>query len=293
MNDTINAENQANWDERAELHVESYGALEFADKPKALSLVVKISAELMAPHLPGGSVSGLDVVHLQCHIGTDSISLARLGADVTGLDFSGKAVAIAASLAARAGLSGQCRFVQARVEDAPAALAGRRFDVVYTSIGVLYWLPDLNAWAAAIAALLKPGGLFFIYEDHPMLYTLDWDEEQGRFFVAYPYFHSKEPITWDGGNDYSSAVKLKHNRSHEWAHSLSEIITVLLDAGLRIESFREHRTMMWKPHQALIQTRGDGDTKDLGIEFALREHPERVPLTFSLAARKPPDSPGN
>jgi SAM-dependent methyltransferase len=287
MNSTINAENQANWDERAELHVESYGAFDLADNPESLSLVVKISAGLMKPHLPGGSVSGLDLAHLQCHIGTDSVSLARLGANVTGIDFSGKAVAIAASLAARAGAGDRCRFVQARVEDAPAVLAGRRFDVVYTSIGVLCWLSDLSAWAASVAALLKQGGLFFIYEDHPMLCALDWDEERRRFLVAYPYFHSKEPITWEDGADYSSSATLKHGRRHEWAHPLSEIIGVLLDAGLVIESFREHTTMMWKPHKAMIQTRGEGDVNDVGSEFALREHPERVPLTFSLAARKP------
>ncbi|MDR0386912.1 MAG: hypothetical protein LBH57_02625, partial [Treponema sp.] len=98
---------------------------------------------------------------------------------------------------------------------------------------------------------------------------------------------SKEPVTWDGGADYSSRATLSHRRSHEWAHPLSEIITVLLDAGLGIESFREHRTMMWKPYPAMIQTRGNDNVNDTESEFVLREHPERVPLTFSLAARKP------
>jgi SAM-dependent methyltransferase len=283
MNDRINAENRANWDERAALHVESYGAFELADAPEALSLVARVSAELMEPHLPGGSVSGLDLAHLQCHIGTDSISLARLEANVTGIDFSGEAVAIAASLASRAGVTGRCRFVKAMVEDAQDALAGQRFDVVYTGIGVLRWLPDLTVWAAAIAALLKPGALFFIYEDHPMMHALDWDDRRRQFIVAYPYFHSKEPITWDDGADYSSDATLSHRRSHERAHPISEIITVLLDAGLRIESFREHRTMMWKPCEAMVRTRGSGGVEE---EFAMREHPERVPLMFSLAARK-------
>jgi 2-polyprenyl-3-methyl-5-hydroxy-6-metoxy-1,4-benzoquinol methylase len=284
MNDRINDENLASWDERATLHVESYGAFGLTDTPEALSLVVKVSDELMKPHLPDGSLSGLDLAHLQCHIGTDSISLARLGANVTGIDFSGEAVAIATSLASRAGVGDWCRFVQARVEDASNALLGQRFDVVYTSVGVLCWLPDLTAWAAAITALLKQGGLFFIYEDHPMQYTLDWDDERRQLVVAHPYFHSKEPITWDDGADYSSSATLSHSRSHEWAHPISEIITVLLDAGLRIESFREHRTMMWKPYEAMIQTQGVSDVES---EFALSEHPERVPLMFSLAARKP------
>ncbi|MDR1513405.1 MAG: methyltransferase domain-containing protein [Propionibacteriaceae bacterium] len=273
------AENLAGWDERARLHVASYDAESFADDPQRIELVVAASARLMGPHLPGGSVSGLDVVHLQCHIGTDSISLARLGADVTGVDFSGEAVAIATALAGRAGLAHKARFAQARVEDAPDALDGKQFDVVYTSVGVLRWLPDLSQWADAVGALLKPGGLFFILEDHPMLDALDWDEGQGRFVTARAYFHQVEPETWDDGQDYSSPVPLRNKRSHEWAHHLSETITALLEAGLRIEALQEHQTMYWQANDALTPTGVPG-------EWALRDNPERVPLMFSIAARK-------
>ncbi|MDR0417291.1 MAG: class I SAM-dependent methyltransferase [Propionibacteriaceae bacterium] len=274
------AENLANWDERAHLHVESYHAEALADRPDQIELIAAASVELMKPHLPGGSLSGLDVVHLQCHIGTDSISLARLGADVTGVDFSGEAVAIATSLAARAGLAERVRFVRSSLQDAPERLGGRRFDVVYTSVGVLRWLPDLSEWAAAIAALVKPGGLFFILEDHPMLSALDWDAGRGQLAVARAYFHQEEPETWDDGADYSSSALLENKRSHEWAHPLSEIITVLLDAGLSVEAFHEHQTMYWKANDALVPTDTPG-------EWVLRDHPERAPLMFSLAARRP------
>ncbi|MDR1710339.1 MAG: class I SAM-dependent methyltransferase [Propionibacteriaceae bacterium] len=273
------AENLANWDERARLHLDSYRAEAFADDPGEVELIVADSVDLMRPHLPGGSVDGLQVVHLQCHIGNDSISLARLGADVTGVDFSGEAVAIATSLARRAGLSERVRFAQARVEEAPQALGGRQFDLVYTSVGVLCWLPDMAGWARAVAALLKPGGLFFILEDHPMLCALDWDAEGGRLVAAHPYFWREQPLTWDDGVDYSSPVTLQNNRSHEWAHPLSELFTVLLEAGLSIESFQEHRKMYWKANDALQPTATG--------EWALADHPERVPLMFSLAARKP------
>jgi SAM-dependent methyltransferase len=274
------AENLIGWDERAHLHVDSYGAEAFADDPDAVELVVARSMELMRPHLPGGSLAGLEVVHLQCHIGNDSISLARLGADVTGVDFSGEAVGIGTKLAARAGMSERVRFVRSAVETAPMTIGPKRFDVVYTSVGVLGWLPDLTGWADAIGALLKPGGLFFIFEDHPVLHALDWDSSGGRFIDAYPYFHNAEPQTWDEADDYSSSAQRKHTRSHEWAHPISEIITVLLGAGLRIESFGEHRTMFWKPFDALVATETPG-------EWALRDHSDRIPLMFSLAARKP------
>jgi SAM-dependent methyltransferase len=274
------AENQASWDERARPHVDSYHAEAFADAPDRIELVVAASARLMAPHLPGGSLAGLDVVHLQCHIGTDSISLARLGADVTGVDFSGEAVAIATRLALRAGLADKARFAQARVQDAPQALGSKLFDAVYTSVGVLRWLPDLAEWAGGIGALLKPGGLFFMLEDHPMLDALDWDAGQGRFVAAWPYFHRPEPDTWDDGQDYSSPVLLRNKRSHEWAHPLSEIVTALLEAGLRIEAFQEHQTIYWRANDAVAPTGVPG-------EWALRAHRERVPLMFSLAARQP------
>ncbi|MDR0417741.1 MAG: methyltransferase domain-containing protein [Propionibacteriaceae bacterium] len=280
------ADNLANWNERAELHVESYGAEALADDPAALSATVTTDAALMAPHLPDGQLAGLDLVHLQCHIGTDSISLARLGATVTGVDFSDAAVAAAAGLAARAGLADRVRFVTAAVEEAPAALAGQRFDVVYTSVGVLCWLPDLAAWGRAVARLLKPGGLFFVRDDHPMMTALEWDAEGRRFWVARPYFHSPEPTTWDNGVDYSSPVALSHRRCHGWAHPLSEVVGALLGAGLAIESFREHQRIGWAPSAAFVSVAGGAGVAE---EYELYDRPERVPLTFSVAARLPAD----
>ncbi|MDR1394105.1 MAG: DUF664 domain-containing protein [Bifidobacteriaceae bacterium] len=274
------ADNLASWDERAQLHVESYDAFALADSPNLIGPVVRAGAELMAPHLPGGSLAGLKLAHLQCHIGTDSLGLARLGATVTGVDFSGEAVKIAKSLAERSGLADRLRFVQTSIAAAPAALGEQQYDAVYTSVGVLRWLPDLAAWATTISRLLKPGGLFFIHEDHPMLDALEWDGEQGRLFAAWPYFNSPEPVTWDDGADYSSPQVLSHKRSHEWAHPLCEIFGALTDQGLRIESFREHQTMFWQPHQAIVP-----NAASTGFELA--DHPERVPLMFSLAARKP------
>ncbi|GAB3467893.1 hypothetical protein GCM10027519_38190 [Kineococcus endophyticus] len=129
-----------NWDERVADHVVAHDAEAFADDPSAVG--VEVEAEVLAPHLPGGSLDGLDVVHLQCHIGTDTTSLARRGARVVGTDLSGEAVATARRLAARAGLP-DASFVQTANEDAPDVL-GRQFDVVLTSVGVFTWLADLR-----------------------------------------------------------------------------------------------------------------------------------------------------
>ena len=151
--------NRANWDERVPVHLKAYDTDGFVDDPARISTVARDDLALMAPHLPpprdaARPLAGLDLLHLQCHVGTDTLSFARLGASVTGLDFSPAAVAAARDLAGRAHL--EATFVQADVAEAAAALDGATFDVVHTSIGVLTWLPDLRPWAAAIAAALRP-----------------------------------------------------------------------------------------------------------------------------------------
>ena len=271
--------NRANWDERVADHLVAYKANEFADDPTAVR--VEFEAGLMAPHLPDGSLEGLDLVHLQCHIGVDTISLARLGAHVVGVDFSGEAIAAASMLADRAGVDAS--FVQTSNEAAPDML-NRQFDVVYTSVGVLAWLPDLGSWARAIERLLKPGGLFFLYEGHPMVMTLQYDRTDDALVVTEPYFGSDEPQRSENGISYASEKPLANRTTYEWPHSLDEILSSILDAGLTIESFHEHSAMPWKPIPGLVST-------ELG--FALPTGRERVPMMFSLAARKArPASPG-
>ncbi|MGV8881843.1 MAG: class I SAM-dependent methyltransferase [Rhodoglobus sp.] len=265
--------NRANWDERVSDHLVAYGAEAFADDPSANW--VREDLALMAPHLPNGSVDGLDLVHLQCHIGTDSLSWARLGARVTGTDFSGEAVTAARDLAARAGLD--ATFVQTLNDDAPQLL-GREFDVVFTSVGVLTWLPDLDAWARTICALLRPGGLFFIREGHPMVSALAFERDDDLLVVTEPYFSTGEPRRFDDGVTYASNNVIENNvTTYEWTHSLSDILGALLRAGLTILSFDEHTTIPWKALPSLIPT-PEG--------FVLPSGRERLPLMFSIAARK-------
>ncbi|GAA4156073.1 class I SAM-dependent methyltransferase [Gryllotalpicola daejeonensis] len=273
--------NRLNWDERVAGHLVAYDTDGFVADASRISPVVRDDLALMAPHLPNGSVEGLSLAHLQCHIGTDTLSFARLGARVVGLDFSREAVAAARMLAQRAGL--EARFVQATVDQASAAVAaelgdGATFDVVYTSIGALTWLPDLRAWAREIRALLKPGGLFYVRDTHPMFSTIDDERSDDALVVRYPYFAGEQPLRFDNESSYTGTAKLANTTNYEWPHPLSEIIGVLLEAGLTIEAFGEQDTLPWKALSFMV---AEGDS------WVLPEGRDRTPMTFSLAARKP------
>jgi SAM-dependent methyltransferase len=268
--------NRAYWDESADLHRVSYDSDRLVRDPGALSSIVDRDYGLLRPFLPGGTVAGLDLVHLQCHIGTDTLSWARLGARVTGLDMSARSLAIARELASSAGI--QADYIEATIAEGAAALAGRSFDVVYTSIGVLAWLDDLDVWARLISGLLRPGGVFFIREGHPIACALDTDAPVGELRLAWPYFDAG-PIMDESVDDYSSSVPHEHPRTYEWAHSLGDVLGALLHAGLRIVDFQEHRDLPWRQ---LSWLEPDGNS------FRLPE-PQRdlCPLSFSLVASKP------
>jgi len=233
--------NRANWDERVPAHVASpdYAVGRFAEDPRFLSGVVRFDL----PRLP--DVTGLDGVHLQCHIGTDTVSLARLGARMTGLDFSAPAIDAARRIAAAAGAGAE--FFVGDVYDAPEILGRGRFDLVYTGIGALIWLPDVRRWAGVVSTLLRPGGELFIREGHPVLWTLADPRPDGLLVVEYAYFEQAEPNVIDVEGTYvrTDAV-FQHNITHEWNHGLGEIFTALLDAGMQITALTEHDSVPWE-----------------------------------------------
>ena len=201
--------NRANWDERAGPHAASpgYAVERFAADPAFLSKVVRFDLPLL------GDVSGLRGVHLQCHIGTDTISLARLGAEMTGLDFSPASLAQARRIAGLAGAD--IRFVEADVYDAATVLDPESFDLVYTGIGALGWLPGIARWAGVVAGLLRPGGRLFIREGHPMMWALDEDWGGNLLVVDYPYFEREEPLVFDDDGTYvETDAVFTHNRTH-------------------------------------------------------------------------------
>ena len=267
--------NRRVWDERAAPHSASpdYAVQRFVDEPDFISDVVRFDL----PRLP--DVRGRRGVHLQCHIGTDTLSLARLGADMTGLDFSGPALAEAASLAARTGTA--VEWVEAPVEKALEVLPTGAFDLVFTGIGALCWLPDVAAWACTVAALLRPGGELFIREGHPMLWTLD-ETRMDDLTVRYPYFETAEPVVFDEPGTYvESAHEFVHTRSASWNHGLGETVSAVLAAGLRVTLLEEHRSVPW---EALP---GRMERDDAGA-WRLKDGQDLVPLTWTLRATKAP-----
>ena len=193
-----------------------------------------------APHL--GDLTGLDVVHLQCHIGTDTVSLARLGGRVTGLDFSPGALAVGRDLAARAGLD--VTFVESELYGAPDVLGAERFDLVYTGIGALCWLPDIRRWAETVAALLRPGGRLYLREGHPVLWATD-EIGPGRLELRYPYFERPEPTRFEEAYTYTDGDPLAEPVGYEWNHGLGEIVQAVLDAGLASTRLVEHDEVDW------------------------------------------------
>ena len=232
--------NRANWDERAAAHAASpdYSVARFTDDPAFLSEVVTFDL----PRL--GAIEGLDAVHLQCHIGTDTVSLARLGARVTGLDFSAPALAEGRRLAAAVGV--EVEFVESDLYGAVEALGGERFDLVFTGVGALCWLPDVKRWAEVVAGLLRPGGRLFIREGHPVLWSLSDPRPDGVLALEHPYFEQVEPTIWDEGGTYvETDVVFTQTVTHEWNHGLGEIVSALLAAGMELTALEEHDSVPW------------------------------------------------
>ncbi len=269
--------NRANWDDRAPIHAAApdYQVQAFLDHPRHLSGVVRFDL----PRL--GDVTGLEGIHLQCHIGTDTISLARLGAQMTGLDLSGASLAEARRLAAAVGAD--IDYIESDVYAAPAALDGRAFDLVYVSLGAICWLPSVDRWAEVVDALLRPGGRLFIRDSHPMLDSLD--AVSGDLVSRWPYFEQQDPVVWDEAATYVGAAKgdahtITHSVTHSWNHGLGETVSALLRRGLRVTMLEEHDSVPFAPFPDLMTV------DDLG-EWRLTEHPNRVAMSFTLGAVKP------
>ena len=266
--------NRANWDERTRIHLSPTSDYDLGPLRAGRGRLNAIEeAEL-------GPVAGLRVLHLQCHFGADTLTLAQRGADAVGLDFSGVAIDAARALADELGLAARARFVVADLYDAPAAIPEpASFDLVYVTWGAICWLPDIARWAAIVAAFLKPGGRLYFAEAHPTAWMHD-DETalpDGRpgWFVPYlgrAALHLSDP------RDYADpAARLQNADKVEWLHPLSDIVTGLLDAGLRLEWLREHAQVPWRMFRAL-ERRDDGDW----------QWPDRpwLPLAMSLQATR-------
>lgn len=266
-------DNLAAWDERAPAHARAagYKVSRFHEDPAYLSDVVSFDVPLL------GDVSGLDGVHLQCHIGTDTVSLSRRGARMKGLDFSGESIAQARSLAQETGAD--VEFVQSDVYAAADVLGREQFDFVFTGIGALCWLPDVRRWAQVVHDLLRPGGFLFIREGHPMLWAMD-ESVDDELVAGYPYFEVPTPVTDEHDGSYLPVdTTFRSDVSHSWNHGIGETVMALLDTGMALDLLFEHDSCPW---EALPGKMAEGDDG----EWRLLERPERLPLTYTLKAHR-------
>ena len=262
--------NREMWDEWAPLHAKS----EFYDVEgfkKGRCTLYPIELEEM------GDVTGKALLHLQCHFGLDTLSWARLGAKVTGVDFSDKAIGLASSLSKEIGID--ANFICSDIYKLPEVL-DEKFDIVYTSAGVLCWLPDLNRWAEIISHFLKPGGFFYILEGHPFMNMLlsDSPDISGPE-ITRSYFYTTEPEEYQTDGSYAGVKTDKLHIGNEWTHSIGDIINAIISAALQIEFLHEFPKIFFKAVPYMEQDE----------EGYWRIPGDKIPLTFTLKATKPVD----
>jgi SAM-dependent methyltransferase len=268
--------NRRHWDELAALHpsTDAYDVEGFLDGGSTITWLEREGV---------GDVEGADLLHLQCHFGLDTLSWLREGAaEVVGVDFSPVAIDQARDLAERAGLADRARFVEADLYDLPDRL-DRQFDVVFTSFGVINWLPDIERWAAVAARFLRPGGQFFIADLHPIshvIFELEPDDD-GVLRSDWPYFSDESHAFDDDGSYADTEADVEHTETREWFHDLGSVVTALIDAGLRIESLGEHPFACFEQFRGQMRQRDDGFWEIPGEDY---------PLTFSVRATNPTDA---
>ena len=257
--------NRMHWDERVPINVGSsfYDVEGFKAGDEALE-----QFELDEV----GDVAGLDLVHLQCHVGLDTLAWARRGARVTGLDFSAPAIDAATRIAAEVGLADRSHFVVADALDAVAALGEHRFDVVYTGDGALMWLPDIDRWARTVASLLRPSGRLYLAEFHPLTDVLDDD----RGATAARDYFVRDARSYESPGSYADwTAETTHNTAVEWHHTLGDVISAVAAAGLRVEFVHEHDSIPFQRYGSLVRH---------GSRFRYPEGAAQLPLMYSLAA---------
>jgi len=257
------------WDEKVPLHVEG----EFYRVPQFLAGEEQLRPFEIAEL---GDVSGRTLFHPQCHFGQDTLCWARRGAQVTGLDFSPAAIAAARKLASDASID-DARFVCADVYDTSVALGGERFDVVYTGLGAINWLDDIERWATTMAAACKPGGTFYLAEFHPVAATFDDEATEVALVPRYGYFgHEWHDTSETMTGSYGATDSVtEFNRTHERVWTLGEVLSAIAGAGFRIEFLHEHDFTLYESLRFLVRT-------DRGYE--LPDGLPRLPMMYSLRA---------
>jgi SAM-dependent methyltransferase len=268
--DEFRKANLDNWNNRAEIHAVSqqYDVDGYVTDPSKLSGTVQIDrAEL-------GDIRGKSLLHLQCHIGTDTVSLARLGATATGVDFSETAIAVARKLAADTGTGG--RFEVSELYDTPNVIRGQ-FDIVYTGVGALCWLPSIAEWAKVVSTMLKPGGTLYVRDFHPMLLAMDTGRDDDQLVVGYPY-SGEQPFRFEDTATYTDGPPLTSAVSYEWNHGIGDTVMALLQNGLQLQSLKEYPFAASQIMDCMVQ--------DADGQWRLPPDRNLLPLMFSIRAVK-------
>ncbi len=260
------------WDERVPLHADDRTGLYDVDS-------VLSGRDTLSPIEDSeiGDISGLKVAHLQCHFGLDTISLARRGADVTGLDYSSAGIEKAQELSGRAGVS--AKFVCSDVYKALDHLPAESFDLVFVTCGAINWLPDLGPWATVVAKLLKPGGKLYLCDIHPSMAQME--EENGKLVAMYPLSATgaEGALEFDDDESYAgNGTQLQNKKTFEWIHPTDHVLTSLISAGLSIEFFHEHESLHWKAVPSMVAAPGR--------MFRLPDGMIGPNLAFSLMAKR-------
>jgi len=258
------ATNQKLWDEKTRIHVKSdfYDMDSFKQGANSLT---KIELAELPP------LAGKTVLHSQCHFGQDTISMQRMGAQCTGIDLSEVAIEEARKLNEELGLS--TKFVATNVYDLDKHLQ-ETFDLVFTSYGVIGWLPDLDRWAYQLMNRLKTGGMFYMAEFHPTMYMWDWDSSK----LSYTYFNSGKPSYEEEEGTYADRSSDIRLGEYFWQHSFEEILGSLLRHGLKLESFKEYD---YSPYQIFGE-----EVKRADREYIFKVNDINLPLVFSIKGTK-------
>jgi SAM-dependent methyltransferase len=265
------ATNLAHWEALAAVH----GQDEYYDAEALVAGTDSLSdREDEAVRAAVGEVAGCDVLHLQCHIGFDSISLARRGARVTGADFSPASLEKARALAARAGV--EIEFIEADATALPATLLGR-FDLVYSTMGVICWIEDLGAWMRSVHAALRPGGRLALVDIHPLFNMVGGRDP---LVLDFPYA-ANGPRRFDEAGSYADAdAEVAVTTEIVYAHSLGETVNAAIAADLRVDALHEHLDVGFDPRGRMLVREDDG-------RLRLRVCGEPLPVLFTLLATKP------
>lgn len=265
--------NRANWDERTQVHLGPRG-YDLSRLRAGLGRLPLVEPEL-------GPVAGLKILHLQCHIGTDSLALAQRGATVVGLDFSPEAIRAARNLARELGLSGQASFVESDVYEARTAIPHpASFDAVFVTWGALCWLPDIKEWTRIVAHFLHSGGFLYLAEGHSAALVFDdrTGADPGRPGFYWPYLARQGHSETDERDYADPEARLRNATTQQWLHPLGDVVTAILDAGLQLEWLHEHDAIPWRMFECLVES-------EEGV-FRWPDQPW-LPLAYSLCARKP------